>query len=48
MQKRDELPGAARMEKPGILTETAADAAPSLLYSCIYLDSTELSALAAL
>lgn len=47
LQKREELPGAARMGKPGILIETAAEEASSLLYSFVYLCTTEISALAA-
>lgn len=48
LQKRDELPGAVGMGKPGILIETAAEEASSLLYSFEHLYTTELSALAAL
>ena len=46
LQKREELPGAAWMGKPGILIETAAEEVSSLLYSFVYLYTTELSALA--
>lgn len=37
LQERERLPGAARMGKPGILPETAAEEATSLLYSSVYL-----------
>lgn len=48
LQKTDGLPGAARIGKPGVLIETAAEEASSLLYSFVCLYTTELSGLAAL
>lgn len=48
LQKRGELPEAARMGKRGILIQAAAGEASSVLYWFVCLYTTELSALAAL